>query len=160
MSQLPRLESPDRASGAQPATAPAADPPPADEASLAQRIRSTALSSSSSLWIFLALVLIIVVFSIMKPSAFLGSYNIKSIFINASVALTLSVGMTFVIITAGIDLSVGSVLVFSGVIALKAMVAFAGGTGAAANAGWGTIVLGIARRAWRRGSAGACSTGS
>ena len=73
----------------------------------------------------------------MKPSAFLGSYNIKSIFIDASVALTLSVGMTFVIITAGIDLSVGSVLVFSGVIALKVMVALAGGTGAAANAGWG-----------------------
>ena len=80
----------------------------------------------------------------MKPSAFLGSYNIKTIFIDASVALTLSVGMTFVIITAGIDLSVGSVLVFSGVIARKVMIALAGGAAASANAGWGTILVGVA----------------
>lgn len=110
---------------------------------LALRLRRTALSSSSSLWIFLALVLIIAVFAVLKPTAFLGSFNIKSIFINASVALTLSVGMTFVIVTAGIDLSVGSVLVFAGVIAVKVMVALAGGTNAAAGAGWLTIAVGI-----------------
>ena len=39
----------------------------------------------------------------------------------------LSVGMTYVIITAGIDLSVGSVLVFSGVLAAKVMIAVGGG---------------------------------
>jgi ribose transport system permease protein len=110
---------------------------------LVARLRK-ATTSSSSLWIFLALIVIIVIFSLMKPSAFLGSYNIKTIFINASVALCLSVGMTFVIITAGIDLSVGSVLVFSGVIAAKVMVAVAGGTTAAGNAGWGVILLGVA----------------
>jgi ribose transport system permease protein len=110
---------------------------------VASRLRR-GLTSSGSLWIFLALILIIVVFSIMKPHAFLGSYNIKSIFIDASVALTLSVGMTYVIITAGIDLSVGSVLVFSGVIALKTMAALAGGYTASANAGWGIIIAGIA----------------
>ncbi|MDE3130781.1 MAG: ABC transporter permease, partial [Acidobacteriota bacterium] len=115
----------------------------APSGSLAARLRA-ATSSSGSLPIFLALIGIIVVFSIMKPSAFLGSYNIKSMFIDASVALTLSVGMTYVIITAGIDLSVGSVLVFSGVIALKVMTALAGGATASANAGWGTILLGIA----------------
>ncbi len=115
---------------------------PADD-SLAAKLRRAAMRSNS-LWIFLALILIIVVFSIMKPSAFLGSYNIKTIFIDASVALTLSVGMTFVIITAGIDLSVGSVLVFSGVIALKVMIALAGGATASANAGWGTILVGVA----------------
>lgn len=110
---------------------------------LAAKLRRAATSSSGTMPIFLALVGIIVIFSIMKPSAFLGSYNIKSIFIDASVALTLSVGMTYVIVTAGIDLSVGSVLVFSGVIALKVMVALAGGANAAANAGWGIILLGI-----------------
>jgi ribose transport system permease protein len=103
-----------------------------------------ATSSSSSLWIFLALILIIAIFSVLKPGAFLGSYNVKTIFINASVALCLSVGMTFVIITAGIDLSVGSVLVFSGVIAAKVMVDVAGSTTAAGNAGWGVILLGVA----------------
>ena len=35
--------------------------------------------------------------------------------------LVLAVGMTYVIITAGIDLSVGAVLVFAGVVAAKAM---------------------------------------
>ena len=124
--------------------APEPTAPFAPRDSLATKLRRVATSSSSSLWIFLALILIIVVFSVMKPSAFLGSYNIKTIFINASVALTLSVGMTFVIITAGIDLSVGSVLVFSGVIAAKVMAALAGGSVASANAGWGTILVGIA----------------
>lgn len=111
---------------------------------LAAKLRRAATSSGSSLWIFLALILIIVIFTVMKPQAFLGSYNIKSIFIDASVALTLSVGMTFVIITAGIDLSVGAVLVFSGVIAVKVMAALAGGADAASTAGWGTIIVGIA----------------
>ncbi|MDE3134528.1 MAG: ABC transporter permease [Acidobacteriota bacterium] len=116
---------------------------PAPSASLAAKLRRAATSTSGSMPIFLALVGIIVVFAIMKPSAFLGSYNIKSIFIDASVALTLSVGMTYVIITAGIDLSVGSVLVFSGVIALKVMTGLAGGAVASANAGWGIIAVGI-----------------
>ena len=124
-------------------TRPGVTSGPAPTAVLAAKLRRAA-TASGSLPIFLALIGIIVVFSIMKPSAFLGSYNIKSIFIDASVALTLSVGMTYVIITAGIDLSVGSVLVFSGVIALKAMVALAGGANAAGNAGWGIILLGIA----------------
>jgi ribose transport system permease protein len=116
----------------------------ATTATLAAKLRRAATSTSGSMPIFLALIGIIVVFSIMKPSAFLGSYNVKSIFVDASVALTLSVGMTYVIITAGIDLSVGSLLVFSSVIALKVMVALAGSSDAAANAGWGIILVGVA----------------
>ena len=45
--------------------------------------------------------------------------------------------MTYVIITAGIDLSVGAVLVFSGVVAVKFMDAVGGD-------GWGTILAGLA----------------
>jgi ribose transport system permease protein len=49
----------------------------------------------------------------------------------------LGVGMTFVITTGGIDLSVGSVLVFSGVIADKTMAAMGGAAGASrASASW------------------------
>ena len=44
--------------------------------------------------------------------------------------------MTFVIITSGIDLSVGSVLVFSSVVAAKVMEAMGGD-------GWGTALVGI-----------------
>ena len=50
--------------------------------------------------------------------------------------LVLATGMTYVIITAGIDLSVGSVLVFSGVVSAKAMKAVGGDN-------WGAIAVGL-----------------
>jgi ribose transport system permease protein len=109
-----------------------------------QRVSATLFSSTSPLWIFLALVVIVAVFGVLRPSAFLSSFDIKTIFINASVVMMLSVGMTFVIITAGIDLSVGSVLVISGVLAAKVMIAVGGGAAHAATAGWGAILAGIA----------------
>jgi len=107
-------------------------------------LRERVFTSTSPVWIFLVLVVITAVFSLMRPSSFLSSFDIKSIFINASVDLLLSVGMTYVIITAGIDLSVGSVLVFSGVIAAKVMIAIGGGSTDAVNAGWGVILAGCA----------------
>ena len=55
---------------------------------------------------------------------------------NVSILAVLGVGMTFVIITSGIDLSIGSVLVFSGVVAAKLMQAIGGD-------GWGAAFLGI-----------------
>jgi ribose transport system permease protein len=55
---------------------------------------------------------------------------------NTSILAVLGVGMTFVIITGGIDLSVGSVLVFSGVVADKAMAAVGGGQG------WSSAIVG------------------
>ena len=58
--------------------------------------------------------------------------------------MMLSVGMTFVIITAGIDLSVGAVLVISGVLAAKVMIAAGGGVAHAPTAGWGAILAGVA----------------
>jgi ribose transport system permease protein len=125
-------------------TAARPDPPAATDPSPLARVRAQLFSSTSPLWIFLALLVIVAVFSIMKPSSFLSSFDIKTIFINAAVAMTLSVGMTYVIITAGIDLSVGSVLVMSGVLAAKTMIAVGGGAAAATNAGWGAILVGIA----------------
>jgi ribose transport system permease protein len=122
----------------------AAGPPEAERVTTLARARAQLLSATSPLWIFLALLVIVGVFSIMRPSSFLSSFDIKTIFINAAVALTLSVGMTYVIITAGIDLSVGSVLVMSGVLAAKTMIAVGGGATAAVNAGWGAILVGVA----------------
>jgi ribose transport system permease protein len=49
----------------------------------------------------------------------------------------MAVGQCFIIITAGIDLAVGSVLVLSGVVADLYMIHHGG-----ANAGWGTIAVG------------------
>lgn len=70
--------------------------------------------SAYSLYILL-LVLVIVV-SVLNTN-FLSAQNIKNIFQQVSINGILAVGMTFVIITGGIDLSVGSLLGFSGVIA-------------------------------------------
>jgi ribose transport system permease protein len=79
------------------------------------------LATGSSTWIVLILAGMIVVFSLMEPESFATVNNARNLATNAAILLVVAVGMTFVIITAGIDLSVGSVLVFSGVVSAKAM---------------------------------------
>jgi ribose transport system permease protein len=64
---------------------------------------------------------IIAVFSVLNFDAFASVFNLRNIMIDASSLLIIAVGMTFVIITSGIDLSVGSVLVFSQVVAAMVM---------------------------------------
>jgi len=61
-------------------------------------------------------VLIILLMSIVR-SEFLSSNNIMNVLRQISVNAILAFGMTFVIITGGIDLSVGSLLAVSGVLA-------------------------------------------
>ena len=86
--------------------------------------------------IALVLLAILVVFSSLRFEAFASESNIRNILTTASVLLVVAVAMTYVIITAGIDLSVGSVLVFSGVIAAKVM-------GALGGEGLTAILLGL-----------------
>ena len=57
---------------------------------------------------------------------FLSPQNFLNLFIDNSYLLILGVGMTFVILTGGIDLSVGSLIAFGGVIA--AWIVHHGGT--------------------------------
>jgi ribose transport system permease protein len=87
--------------------------------------------------IFLVLLVLLAVFSFLRPDAFASLNTFRNIAIGTSGLLVLAVGMTFVIITAGIDLSVGSVLVFSGVVAVKAMTLVGG-------QGWGAVLTGVA----------------
>ncbi|MFB9375350.1 ABC transporter permease [Kineococcus gynurae] len=86
--------------------------------------------------ILFVLVAICLAFSALAPDAFPGWTNWRQIVQNVSILGVLGIGMTFVIITSGIDLSIGSVLVFSGVV--SAMVMRAMGA-----EGWGTAVVGI-----------------
>jgi ribose transport system permease protein len=79
------------------------------------------LMAATSTWIFLVLLVIIAIFSILHFDAFASVFNLRNITIDASSLLIIAVGMTFVIITSGIDLSVGSVLVFSQVVAALVM---------------------------------------
>jgi ribose transport system permease protein len=77
--------------------------------------------TGSSTAILLILVGLIVVFSVLRPEEFSDISNARNIATDAAVLLVIATGLTFVIITAGIDLSVGAVLVLSGVIAAKVM---------------------------------------
>src|SRR6185437_12782434 len=64
--------------------------------------------------IFCALLATILAFSLLDRS-FLSGYNLINIVLQAAVTAILAIASTFVIITAGIDLSVGSMLAVSAV---------------------------------------------
>ena len=59
--------------------------------------------------IIFAWIMLVIVFSVFEP-AFLKSSNIFNILRQVSIVGVCSVGMTFVILTGGMDLSVGSVI--------------------------------------------------
>jgi ribose/xylose/arabinose/galactoside ABC-type transport system permease subunit len=65
-----------------------------------------------------SIVVLAVLFAVMAvlSSAFLSVSNILNILLSTSVFGVLAIGMTFVISSAGIDLSVGSILALSGVV--------------------------------------------
>ncbi|WP_062210363.1 ABC transporter permease [Demequina oxidasica] len=92
---------------------------------------------SQAMQIVLVWLAIVVIFSVLSPDAFLSVSNFRNIAISVSILAILGVGTTFIIVTGGIDLSMGSVLVFSGVVA--SMVMENVGTGQ----GWGVALLGI-----------------
>jgi ribose transport system permease protein len=106
-----------------------ADPPAGD--SYLRRV-----ANLQSVWILGVLLVIVAAFSIAAGGRFLSTSNFSLISQNIAVWAVLGVGMTFVIVTSGIDLSIGSVLVFSSVIAAKVMAAVGGD-------GWGVAGLGI-----------------
>src|SRR5665811_1636781 len=95
------------------------------------------LFKAQAFQILLVLLVIIAVFSALAPDTFATLGNMRLIIQNASILAVLGVGMTYVIITAGIDLSIGSVLVFSGMVSAIVMRSIGGD-------GWGVATIGIA----------------
>jgi ribose transport system permease protein len=120
------------------ATAPPPAPAEAAQSEDEPTGRLARLGRLQALQIIIVLAVIVAIFAILKPGSFLTVFNIRGIVINTAILAVLAVGMTFVIITGGIDLSIGSVLVFSGVVADKAMAAIGGGQG------WGSALIGAA----------------
>jgi len=74
----------------------------------------------SQLGIGLALLGEVVLFAFLSPY-FLTADNLVNVSLQVSITAIIAAGMTFVIITGGIDLSVGSVVAFVGVIATSMM---------------------------------------
>lgn len=82
--------------------------------------RPSSRRKSANNWLQVAgilpiLVLICILFSILTPN-FPTAGNVVNIFRQASINIVLATGMTFVILTGGIDLSVGSILGVSAVV--------------------------------------------
>jgi ribose/xylose/arabinose/galactoside ABC-type transport system permease subunit len=91
--------------------------------------------------IVVAIILESIVFAIIAPQ-FLSVPNLINVALSIAITGILAVGMTAVILTGGIDLSVGSVAALAGVVA--ATVAATGGGSAAALGGLAALSIGLA----------------
>ena len=85
------------------------------------RSRLLHAARSSPAWMGAILAALVIFFAVLRPDTFPTPLNIRNIFLDASTLLIISVGMTYVMIAGGFDLSVGSVLVFAGVVAAELM---------------------------------------
>jgi ribose transport system permease protein len=78
-------------------------------------------------WLFLFLLLLVGYFWLATPAAtFLTWPNLSQIALTTSEVVLLAIGETFVITTAGIDLSIGGILFFSGVAGGEVMLVLSG----------------------------------
>ena len=72
------------------------------------------LSASGPFW---GLVFVFVLFAVLSPPAFTSFYNLKTILTQSVIVGIAALGMTFVIVSKGIDLSVGSQIALGTVVA-------------------------------------------
>ncbi len=79
------------------------------------RAREFIIHNGRQFGTFIGLLVLCVVLWALTPH-FLTLSNLSNVTLQTSINAIIAVGMTFVIITAGIDLSVGSILAFSGVV--------------------------------------------
>ena len=101
------------------------------------------LLAAGETWVFAALIILMAIFTGLAPGKFL---TLNDLSLNAQTTapfLLMAIGETFVIITAGIDLSVGFVLVLCGVVAGEYYLSN-GGPDAGAGTIWVGAILGIA----------------
>ncbi len=81
---------------------------------------STLMQDIGDWWTVFILALLVIVFSVTSPG-FFSSLNFVNTTVSASNTIILAVAETFVIITGGIDLSVGAVLGLSGMVGADVM---------------------------------------
>ncbi|MGH3171183.1 MAG: ABC transporter permease, partial [Trebonia sp.] len=99
--------------------------------------------SAGETWVFGALVLLMAVFTGWGGTKFLSTNNLNLTAQTTAPFLLMAIGETFVILTAGIDLSVGFVLVLTGVVADKFFLEH-GGPNASAGTIWLGVLIGLA----------------
>jgi len=122
------------------ATPPVPPPAPAERTPLLSRLRNYLIY-----YVFIGICIIL---AFATPNFFTPS-NLVNIVRQSSFRTIMAVGMTFVILTAGIDLSVGGIIALSGVVGCLALVrnnlspALAVPLGIAAGAGVGVVLGGV-----------------
>ena len=82
-----------------------------------------ALASSATFW---GLVCVFLLFAALSPAAFTSFYNLKTILTQSVIIGIAALGMTFIIISKGIDLSVGSQIAL-GTVVTATVINFSGG---------------------------------
>jgi len=89
---------------------------------------------------FLGLALVVAIFAAVGPPGFLSFYNFKTVAAQTVIVGLGALGMTFVIVSGGIDLSIGSVIALSSVVTALAVHGGASGLAAlAAGVGVGAL---------------------
>ncbi|MDI6826937.1 MAG: ABC transporter permease [Armatimonadota bacterium] len=83
--------------------------------------RGSYLKNASQYGIVIFLVLLSIYFAYATGGIFLSARNIENVSRQIAINTILAVGLTFVIISGGIDLSVGSVLALAGVVSMKVL---------------------------------------
>ena len=97
---------------------------------------------------FCSLIFIISLWAALEPENFLSLQNFSNVLRRSSVNGIMAAGMTFIIITAGIDLSVGSMLAMCGMLGSLGMLLAGGGTwnaisgGSFIDMGWFSMLFG------------------
>ena len=84
---------------------------------------------------FCSLIFIISLCTFLEPDNFLSARNLVNVLCRSSINGIMAAGMTYIIITGGIDLSVGSMLAVCGMIGAASMLYFSGGTWADISSG-------------------------
>src|SRR6266480_3467482 len=79
-------------------------------------------------------------FTALATDRFLSPLNLTNILVQSSIMAVIAIGMTFVIIGGGFDLSVGSTVALAGCIAAMAMVKFGIAAGVLAGVAAGALV--------------------
>lgn len=90
------------------------------------------------------LLVLVLVFAILTPTGtFLTVDNLKNVMVNASTLMVLAAGVTVLLIAGGLDLSIGSVIVFSSVLTAKVVGGMSGAEDAIATGNYDHLGLAI-----------------
>jgi D-xylose transport system permease protein len=115
------------------------------EGSVREAIVGSIKHNTKQYTMFLALIAIWLIFAVLTGGVFVSSRNLSNLFVQTVTTAILAIGMVLVIVAGHIDLSVGSVLGFTGAVCALLMV----------KAEWGvlpsvavTLVVGLAVGAW------------